>query len=97
MVSRVRFWCGIRSQPQDTTAQAQPETLQGPGMEGRSCGAADSSRAWTCHYYECPSAEDQDIPRNSGLGMVLGARAGVDQAEYIQPIKGTGAMSASKK
>lgn len=95
------FWCGICSQPLDTTAQAQPENLQAPGMEGGRRGAADSSRAWSCHHCECPSAEDQDIHRNSGLGMVLGARAGVDQAESsvecMQPIKGTGAVSASKK
>lgn len=44
------------------------------------------------------------MPRNSpgsGLGMVLGGRAGMNQAEssveYIQPIEGTAAMNASKK
>lgn len=104
MVSRVRYWCGIYSQPQDTIAQANPKNLQAPGREWGSCGAADSSKAWTCPHCECPSAEGQDIPRNSlgsGLGMVLSARAGVDQAEssveYIQPVEGTGATNASKK
>lgn len=35
--------------PQETTTQAQPETLQ---HERGSCGAAGSSRAWTCPHHE---------------------------------------------
>lgn len=84
--SREKYCCGICSQPQDTMAQVRARgcPVQAPAMEPEAVGfLAAVGLGPINHHRRHPSAEAQVIPRSSlesGLGTVLGARPGVDQA-----------------